>query len=213
MPRSPVVHIIDDDRDVLKSLGFLMAAHDLPYRTYDAARSFLDILTLETAGCILSDVRMPGMDGLELLSRVRAHGVFLPFIVMTGHGDIPLAVRAMKQGATDFIEKPFGEKALLNIVMGALEVDRQNEQREIKARDARERLSLLTTRETQILELVATGLSSKVIAYQLDLSARTVDVHRANILSKLNVDNAISAVALLVEGRPTASLQAHADET
>lgn len=201
MPRSAVVHIIDDDRDVLKSLSFLMAAHDLPCQIYNAADAFLESLTPEMAGCILSDVRMPGMDGLELLSHVRASGSLMPFIVMTGHGDVPLAVRAMKQGATDFIEKPFSEKALLAIIQIALKLDQQNELREMKAREARERLALLTVRETQILELVATGMSSKLIAYQLELSARTVDVHRANILSKLNVDNAISAVALLIDAR------------
>ncbi len=201
MSRSAVVHIIDDDRDVLKSLSFLMAAHDLPCQIYGTADAFLENLTQEMAGCILSDVRMPGMDGLELLSHVRASGSHLPFIVMTGHGDVPLAVRAMKQGATDFIEKPFSEKALLAIIQIALEADRQNDLRDVKAREARERLGLLTARETQILELVATGMSSKLIAYQLELSARTVDVHRANILSKLNVDNAISAVALLIDAR------------
>ncbi|KTR02990.1 hypothetical protein NS365_20000 [Aureimonas ureilytica] len=201
MHNDRLVHIIDDDPVVLDSLSFLMSVHAIPCCAHLSADRFLEHLTPQTRGCILSDVRMPKMDGVELLQQIRRRGSLLPFIVMTGHGDIPLAVRVMKEGAIEFLEKPFEDDMLLSILEKAFELEVQNYQKRVKAQAARDHLSRLTPREYEVLELISTGMASKVIAHQLSLSVRTVDVYRANILSKLNADNALSAVAFLNDAK------------
>jgi two-component system response regulator FixJ len=204
MLREPYVHVIDDDPDVLRSLSFLLTAHGMPVRTYGSAAAFLDVRAEELAGCILSDVRMPEMDGIELLRTLSARGSILPFIVMTGHADVPMAIEAMKEGATDFIEKPYAEAALTAMVGRALARWRQTAARDAQASAARGRLALLSQRERQVLEAIAAGRASKAIAHDLGLSVRTVEVHRANILMKLAADNTFAAVAMLVEARASA---------
>ena len=204
MLREPYVHVIDDDPDVLRSLSFLLTAHGMPVRTYGSAAAFLGVRAEELAGCILSDVRMPEMDGIELLRTLSARGSILPFIVMTGHADVPMAIEAMKEGATDFIEKPYAEAALTAMVGRALARWRQTAARDAQASAARGRLALLSQRERQVLEAIAAGRASKAIAHDLGLSVRTVEVHRANILMKLAADNTFAAVAMLVEARASA---------
>ncbi|KQT55184.1 MULTISPECIES: response regulator transcription factor [unclassified Aureimonas] len=196
MANEATVHVIDDDDAVLRSLAFLLRAHRIPVATYAGGREFLDT-GLNASGCILSDVRMPGMDGIELLRALRAQGSSLPFLVMTGHADVAMAVEAMKSGAIDFIEKPFGDDGILAMVRRGLQLNEAQQAKGERVRDARERLALLSLREKEVLVAVAEGKASKAIAHELGLSVRTVEVHRSNLMTKLKVENAASAIALL----------------
>ncbi|WP_062017420.1 response regulator FixJ [Aureimonas sp. AU4] len=199
MPSDPAVHIIDDDKAVRRSIAFLLSANGLPARIYDSGRSFLDMLDQDVAGCILCDVRMPGMDGIELMRAVRGLGVTMPVVVMTGHADVAMAVQAMKAGAMDFIEKPFDDQALLAVLRQGLERG-QAEGRRTKRRAAiEERLARLTPRERQVLELVASGKQNKIIAHELGISPRTVEVHRANLIEKIEAKSTSDLIALFLE--------------
>ena len=175
-----VVHVIDDDAAMRDSLGFLLDSAGVRARTYESAIAFLERLEGLEAGCILTDVRMPEMSGLDLIARLKELGVGLPVIVMTGHADVPLAVRAMKAGAVDFIEKPFGDDTILASIEGALK-------RKAQATDPAllERLESLTPREREVLELLVIGHPNKVIAHRLDISPRTVEIHRAHVMEKM----------------------------
>ena len=180
-----VVHIVDDDEAVRGSLAFLLSTAGFPTRLYDSAMAFVSALPQVQGGCLITDVRMPDMTGIELLSELHAKSVNLPAIVITGHGDIPLAVEAMKAGAIDFIEKPFEAEAILRAVRSAeqrtAQVDRQSEDMATVA----SRLKSLSQRERQVLAGVMAGHSNKVIAHQLGISPRTVEVYRANLMSKM----------------------------
>jgi two-component system response regulator FixJ len=180
-----VVHIVDDDEAVRRSLSFLLGTAGIPTRLYDSATAFVAALPQVRGGCLITDVRMPDMTGIELLSELHAKSVKLPAIVITGHGDIPLAVQAMKAGAIDFIEKPFEAEAILRAVRLAkdrsAQVDRQSE--DIAA--VASRLESLSERERQVLGGLMAGHSNKVIAHQLGISPRTVEVYRANLMSKM----------------------------
>lgn len=196
MSTEAAVHVIDDDDAVLRSLEFLLRAHRIPVRTYEGGREFLDVSGSAT-GCVLSDVRMPGIDGIELLRRLRERGSSLPFLVMTGHADIAMAVEAMKAGAMDFIEKPFGDDAILTMVRRGIQQHETQRAQCAQAFEARERLAQLSAREMEVLIAVSDGMASKAIAHELGLSIRTVEVHRSNLMAKLKVENAASAIALL----------------
>ena len=180
-----VVHIVDDDEAVRGSLAFLLGTAGFPTRLYDSAMAFVSALPQVQGGCLITDVRMPDMTGIELLSELHAKSVNLPAIVITGHGDIPLAVEAMKAGAIDFIEKPFEGEAILRAVRSAeqrtAQVDRQSEDTAAVA----SRLKSLSQRERQVLAGLMAGHSNKVIAHQLGISPRTVEVYRANLMSKM----------------------------
>jgi two-component system response regulator FixJ len=201
MSPEPQVHVIDDDPAVLRSISFLLATHGMPVRTYGSGAAFLAAHAQGVAGCILSDVRMPELDGIALLRALRAAGSDLPFLVMTGHADVAMAIEAMKEGAVDFIEKPFCEATLTSMVARALATWRVTAARDARASTARRRLAMLSQREREVLEAIAAGRASKAIAHDLGLSVRTVEVHRANILMKLAADNTFAAVAMLVEAR------------
>ena len=185
MPSSAVVHLIDDDDAVRQSLAFLLGTAGLAVRTYDSAVAFLNALPGVQAGCIVTDIRMPEIDGLELQRRLNDMKLGLPVIVITGHGDVPLAVEAMKAGAVDFIEKPFDDEALLAAVRTALDRQARDERRESELAEIRTRLESLSARERQVLEGLVAGLPNKTIAYDLDISPRTVEVHRANVMTKM----------------------------
>lgn len=180
MSDSQVVHVIDDDDGVRQSLAFLLGTAGLPVRVHESAAAFLKALPGAEDGCIVTDVRMPEMDGLEFQEKLAAGGIRVPVIVMTGHADVPLAVRAMKAGAVDFIEKPFGDEAILASIDGALK-------RKPHAADPAvlERLETLTPREREVLELLVIGHPNKVIAHRLDISPRTVEIHRAHVMEKM----------------------------
>lgn len=201
MQPEPEVHVVDDDDAVLRSASFLLTAHQIRVKTHTSAASFLESYTAGVAGCVLSDVRMPEMDGIELLRKLRGDGSSLPFIVMTGHADVPLAVEAMKEGATDVVEKPYAGETLLGMVRGALSRWQTLSAEEARGAEARRQLAVLSPRERGVLAAVAEGKASKAIAFDLGLSVRTIEVHRANILAKLKVDNAALAVAKLIAAR------------
>ena len=179
------VYVIDDDDAARDSLAFLFGTADVSVRTYASAAEFLAAAPALKGGCVVTDVRMPQMDGLELLRRLRALDIALPVIVMTGHGDVPLAVEAMKAGAADFFEKPFSDEAMLAAVQRALGRAREERTREAERDVVKERLASLTGRERQVLDGLVAGKANKNIAFDLGISARTVEIYRANVMTKM----------------------------
>jgi two-component system response regulator FixJ len=195
MPNDGTVHIVDDDVAVRQSLAFLLATAGLAVKVYETAGSFLDGLQASSTGCVITDVRMPEIDGIELLRRLRRKASALPVIIITGHADIPLAVQAMKEGAVDFIEKPFDDERLLSAVRSSMA---QGPNLEMTAHADLEKLS---ERERQVLDGVIAGKQNKVIAHDLGLSPRTVEVYRANVMSKMNVDSLPELVRKVLSAR------------
>jgi two-component system response regulator FixJ len=185
MPASFVVHIVDDDEGMRRSLAFLLSTAGIPTRVYDSATSFLASLATLQNGCLITDVRMPDMTGIQLLQRLRTKDIKLPVIVITGHGDIPLAVEAMKLGAIDFIEKPFAEEAILRAVRSAEHCAGEFGRRSEEEVQVAARLALLSERERQVLDGLVTGNANKAIALELGISPRTVEVYRANLMTKM----------------------------
>jgi two-component system response regulator FixJ len=196
MGTTETVHVVDDDEAVRDSLRVLLEASGFVVRTYDSAAVFLAAAAPALRGCALIDVRMPEIDGLELQQRLNERGIRLPVIVMTGQGDIPVAVRAMKAGAVDFLEKPFNEEELLAAVRRALEESQQLEELEFVARKAAGRLATLTPREREVLALLVNGLSTKAIAKELGTSPRTIEVHRSRVFEKLQAHSLPDLVRL-----------------
>lgn len=204
MAGSEIVHVIDDDADVRQSLAFLLSTVGLAVRVHDSATSFLKILPEVRDGCIVTDVRMPGMDGIELQRRLRSDGNAIPVIVITGHGDVALAVDAMKAGAVDFIEKPFDDEVLIGAIKAALARRASDRERNAAAAEARARRALLSERERQVLDGLVAGKPNKIIAHELDISARTVEIYRANVMTKMRADSlsALVRMALLADDPP-----------
>ena len=189
MPASQVVHVIDDDADVRQSLAFLLSTAGLAVRVHESAVAFLRALPDAQDGCIVTDVRMPEMDGLELQQRLKEMKVGMPVIVITGHGDVHLAVSAMKAGAIDFIEKPFDDDTLLTAIRSALTRHADDAQRQSRAAEVRARMETLSDREREVLDGLVAGKPNKIIAYELGISARTVEVYRANVMTKMRADS------------------------
>ena len=185
MPSSPVVHIIDDDDAARDSLSFLLRAAQVDVRAYETAPAFLATIKTLSSGCVITDVRMPEMSGIELLRRLRESGIDIPVIVITGHGDIPLAVEAMKYGASDFFEKPYDDEALLTAVRSALNQQEGAVQKAADRAALNERLAALSNRERQVLEGLVAGKPNKIIAFDYDISPRTVEIYRANVMTKM----------------------------
>jgi two-component system response regulator FixJ len=185
MPGSFVVHIVDDDEAVRQSLAFLLSTAGIPVRVYESATSFLAALSTLQPGCLITDVRMPDMTGIELLQQLRDKDVKLPVIVITGHGDIPLAVEAMKCGALDFIEKPFAEESILRAVRAAEDRAKKLGRQSEEETQVASRLGSLSERERQVLEGLIAGHANKIIAHELGISPRTVEVYRANVMTKM----------------------------
>ncbi|WP_158742720.1 response regulator FixJ [Acidisphaera sp. L21] len=185
MTSEAFVHLIDDDDGVRRSLAFLLTAAGHSVRVHESAIAFLAALPTIQPGCIISDVRMPGMDGIELQQRLRDAGTNLPIIIMTGHSDVPLAVKAMKAGAIDFIEKPFDDEVMLAAIRIALDEHDQAGHREAEAANVQAKVKSLTNRERQVLDRLLEGRPNKIIAYDLTLSTRTVEVHRASVMTKM----------------------------
>jgi len=198
MSDSRVIHIVDDDDAVRQSLAFLLSSAGLPVRLYDSASAFLACVASVQGGCLITDVRMPNMTGIELLHQLRAKSCSLPAIVITGHGDVPLAVEAMKAGAIDFIEKPFDEEAILSAVRSALD-HAQGEERAGEDRAAiAAKLALLSERERQVLEGLISGHPNKTIAYNLGISPRTVEVYRSNLMTKMEAKSLSELIRMAI---------------
>ena len=199
MQDNRIVHIVDDDEAVRQSLAFLLSSTGLAVRLYDSASAFLAGLASVKGGCLITDMRMPDMTGLELLHQLRAKACGLPAIVITGHGDVALAVEAMKAGAVDFIEKPFDQEAILTAVKAALE--RGGEGGDTAAIAAR--LASLSERERQVLEGLIAGHPNKTIAYDLGISPRTVEVYRANLMTKMEARSLSELIRMAILAKVT----------
>ena len=179
------VFVVDDDRAVRESLALLVQSVGLEVETFAGAGEFLDAYRPDRRGCLITDIRMPGMSGLELQERLTEDGYHIPVIVLTGFGDVPAAVRALKGGAVDFVEKPFNPQALLDLVQQALVRDTELREQAAREADLAERMALLTPREREIMALVVAGKANKVIAIDLSISERTVELHRGRIMKKM----------------------------
>jgi len=183
------VFVVDDDEAALDSLVLLLRPEQLNPRGFSSANQFLATVAPECRGCVISDVRMPGMDGVELLKTLKGMHSILPVIVMTGHADVTVAVQAMKAGAADFVEKPFESELILRLVRACLEENDDAIDANAKINRVRRRLESLTARERQVLDLIVEGASNKVIAASLAISPRTVEIYRANVMSKMRADS------------------------
>jgi two-component system response regulator FixJ len=180
-----MVHVVDDDDAMRHSLLFLLECAGLEARGYESALAFLDGLETMERGCIVTDVRMPGMSGLELVTALKPKGIADPVIVITGHGDVPLAVEAMKAGVSDFLEKPFDDQQLLSAVRRALDASRGLVAQQAERREIEERIAALSGREREVLDGLVEGKPNKIIAFDLGISARTVEIYRANVMTKM----------------------------
>lgn len=201
MPAEAIVHIIDDDDAVRDSLAFLLTSSGIRAETHASATVFLDRFAEVSIGCIVTDIRMPDISGIDLLRQVKERNPGLPVIVITGHGDVPLAVEAMKLGAADFLEKPFDDDALLAAIRTALDHERQRDEQGTRIAEFRSRLDSLSAREREVLEGLVAGHPNKIIAYDLGISPRTVEVYRANVMTKMKASTLSDLVRMaLVTG-------------
>lgn len=200
MPADAMVHVIDDDTAVRKSLAFLLQTARLEVRTYESAEAFLQTRPQVTSGCVITDVSMPGISGVDLLRRLRNLKIAIPVIVITGHGDVPLAVEAMKIGAADFFEKPFDDEALLAAVRDALDLHKTDSKRQVERAEINERLASLSSRERQVLEGLVAGHPNKTIAFDLGISPRTVEIYRANVMTKMQAGSLSDLVRMALIG-------------
>jgi two-component system response regulator FixJ len=198
MSDANLVHIIDDDEAVRDSLAFLLRAAEFNVVTYPSATHFLESLTRDIDGCVITDVRMPDMSGLELLRRLRGLSCMIPVVVMTGHGDIQLAVEAMKAGAVDFLEKPFDDERVLAAMRSALDARRAQSERTGRRKEVEERLDSLSQRERQVLDGLVAGSPNKTIAHDLGISPRTVEVYRANVMTKMQAGSLSELVRMVL---------------
>jgi len=189
MPANLVVYVIDDDHAARDSLSFLLRTAKIDVHTYESAPAFLAAIKTLPLGCIITDVRMPEMTGIELLRRLRESGNDVPVIVITGHGDIPLAVEAMKFGAVDFFEKPYDDESMVAAVRSALNRHEGVAQKQAQRSILDERLATLSNRERQVLEGLVAGKPNKIIAFDHGISPRTVEVYRANVMSKMQASS------------------------
>ena len=195
-----IVHVVDDDEAMRDSMAFLLRAENFQVQTYADATDFLEALPQIKAGCVVTDVRMPGMSGIELLQRLRELKVSLPVIVVSGHGDVPLAVEAMKSGALDFIEKPFDDVVFLRAVRMALSTQAADSQRQAQKAAISGRLESLSNREREVLEGLVAGHPNKTIAYDLGISPRTVEIYRANVMEKMQAGSLSELVRMALVG-------------
>jgi two-component system response regulator FixJ len=191
-----LVHLVDDDEAIRRSVGFMLKTSGFQVRSYESGTELLKSASSLERGCILLDIRMAGMDGLEVQSALREKGISLPVIIMTGHGDVTLAVQAMKAGALDFIEKPFEKSVLLAAIEHGIGRLKRSAADVERGDEAAVRLQALTPREREVLDGLAKGLPNKTIAYDLGISPRTVEIHRANVMSKLGVKSLSEALRI-----------------
>jgi len=196
----PQAHLVDDDDAIRDALSWLLQSRGIPFALYESAEAFLAAWSPDLAGCVVLDMRMSGMSGLDCFDQLRQRESTLPVIFLTGHGDVPLAVATLKKGAFDFFEKPLNDNDLASRIVEAMELDARQRVANATVDSVKSRLSCLTTRERQIMELVLAGKFNKVIADELNISMRTVEVHRANLFDKMQVKTAVELANLLKPG-------------
>jgi len=184
---TPLIYLVDDDDAVRDALGMLFQSIGLKYEAYPSALDFLEHYDPAHHSCLVADIRMPGLSGLELQQRLNEQNVEIPIIFITGHGDVPMAVTAMKSGAADFIQKPFRDQDLIDRIHKGLERDREHRASRVERDEIRARIALLTPRESEVMQRVVRGQANKVIAMDLGVSQRTVELHRARVMRKLKM--------------------------
>lgn len=195
MPRGKI-YVVDDDEAMRDSLQFLLESADFDVTLFESAQGFLDRIGSLDFGCVVSDVRMPGIDGIEMLRRIKGHNCRFPVLIMTGHGDVPLAVEAMKLGAVDFLEKPFDDDRLIAMIDAALKRAEPEARNDAATREIAERVASLSPRERQVMDGLVAGLSNKTIAREYDISPRTIEVYRANVMTKMQAGSLSELVRL-----------------
>jgi len=198
----PVVHVVDDDPSLLKSLRWLLESVGLTVATFASAQEFLAEFDPAQPGCVLLDVRMPGMSGLELHQHFKSRNISIPIIVFTGHGDVAMAVQSMKDGAFDFIEKPYNEQKLLDRITDAIECDRRMRRESAERDEAIARIAHLTPREREVMDLIVEGLANKQMAARLGISEKTVEIHRSRAKMKLRADSVADLVKIALRAQP-----------
>jgi two-component system, LuxR family, response regulator FixJ len=199
MTMEQIVYVVDDDQAMVESLSWVIESVGLKVKTYTRAQDFLDDYNPQQSGCILLDVRMPGMSGPELQTRLAALGIpALPIIFISGHGDVPLAVRVMKAGAVDFLTKPFNDQVLLESINKALRTDKTNREKQQENAQAEAKFALLSHREVQVLQGIVAGKQNKVISAELKISLKTVEAHRASVMKKMGVKSVPELVKLVL---------------
>jgi two-component system response regulator FixJ len=196
MEAESTVFVVDDDADLRESLGWLLESDGLRVKSYSTAQEFLTDYKPEEPGCLLLDVRMPGLSGLDLQEELRRRGVPPPIIIMTGHARVPMAVRALKDGAIDFIQKPFSDQSLLERIRQAIDLDRRTRQMRVECTKFAALLADLTPREREVMDLVIAGKPNKIIAADLGISPKTVEIHRGRVMEKIQVDSVAELVRL-----------------
>ncbi|WP_036292220.1 response regulator FixJ [Methylosinus sp. PW1] len=204
----PTVHVIDDDAAVRDALRLLLRTEGHEVTTHGSAVDFLAGVDRAATGCIVTDVRMPEMTGIELLLKVKNMGLSLPVVVISAHADVPLAVQAMKEGALDLLEKPFTDESLLSAVRQALAYDSGKRARDLQAQEIQRRLTTLTSRENEVLAALLRGQPNKIIAHELGISVRTVEVHRANVMAKMQAGSLPELVRMSLVQAPRAEREA-----
>ena len=198
MPEPRTIYVIDDEEAVRDSVTFLLEARGLWVKSFASAGDFLAAVSSLAPGCVLTDMRMPGMDGLDLLRHIRERNLTWPVVVMTAHGEVPLAVQALKAGASDFIEKPFAGDTLIEAVVSALQTIDQTRKQDADIVQINDRMAMLTPREHEVLEQLVAGNQNKMIAYNLGMSPRTVEVHRARVMDKMQARSLPALVRMAV---------------
>jgi len=195
----PIVHVVDDDAPMRESVAFLLSSDGIESRTYDSAAALLARCSELEPGCVVTDIRMPGMNGLEMVVELKRLGVVHPVIVLTGHADVSLAVQAMKRGVVDFLEKPFEDEALLRAVRTALSRGGDEAERRKERAEMAERVAQLTAREREVFDAVVAGDSNKAAALKLGISPRTVEIYRANVMTKMRADTLSDLVRMALQ--------------
>ncbi len=198
MPMDPIVYVVDDDQAMVESLSWIIESVGLKVKTYTRAQDFLNEYDSTQHGCLLLDVRMPGMSGPELQLRLNDQSAQLPIIFISGHGDVPLAVRVMKAGAVDFLTKPFNDQILLESINKALRQDKTNREKQQVNAQAEAKFALLSPREVQVLQGIVAGKQNKVISSELNISLKTVEAHRASVMKKMTVKSVPELVKLVL---------------
>jgi FixJ family two-component response regulator len=203
MSNRPTVFVVDDDQAMRNSLKWLIESVSMQVETYESANAFIQAYYPGRSGCLLLDVRMPGMSGLELQEYLRVNQIAIPVIIITGHGDVPMAVRAMKAGAVDFIEKPFNDELLLESIRHAMALDAKQRDMQSQRAEIATRLARLTPREHEVMVMVTNGRANKEIATSLGVSSKTVEAHRARVMEKMEADSLAELVRMAINANLT----------